>query len=88
LKSNHGMHRIGHKADIPVMPNARRTQSIFAENDQGGSLYAREYKMSQSPTDPKKIKALISAMSVNCAKNYETHRFIDDSYGKRYLLRT
>jgi len=63
-------------------------KSIFTENDQGGSLYAREYKMSQSPTDPKKIKAQIIRYERELRKEYETHRFIDDSYGKRYLLRT
>jgi hypothetical protein len=44
--------------------------------------------MSQFPTDPKKIKAQIIRYERELRKEYETHRFIDDSYGKRYLLRT
>ena len=42
--------------------------------------------MSQFPTDPKKIKAQITRYERELRKEYETHRFIDDGYGKRYLL--
>ncbi len=42
--------------------------------------------MSQFPTDPKKIKAQITRHERELRKEYETHRFIDDSSGKRYLL--
>ena len=42
--------------------------------------------MSQFPTDPKKIKARITRYERELCKEYETHRFIDDSSGKRYLL--
>jgi len=42
--------------------------------------------MSQFPTDPKKIRARITRYERELRKEYETHRFIDDSSGKRYLL--
>ena len=42
--------------------------------------------MSLFQTDPKKIKAQISRYERELRKEYETHRFIDDSSGKRYLL--
>lgn len=42
--------------------------------------------MSLLPTDPRKIKAQITRYERELRKEYETHRFIDDSSGKRYLL--
>ncbi len=38
------------------------------------------------PTDPKKIKARITRYERELRKEYQTHRFIDDGAGKRYLL--
>ena len=38
------------------------------------------------PTDPKKIKAQITRYERELRKEYETHRFISDGSGKRYLL--
>ena len=42
--------------------------------------------MSLFPTDPQKIKTQITRYERELRKEYETHRFIDDSSGKRYLL--
>lgn len=42
--------------------------------------------MSLFPKDPKKIKAQITRYERELRKEYETYQFIDDSYGKRYLL--
>ena len=38
------------------------------------------------PTDPKKIKARITRYERELRREYETHRFISDGAGKRYLL--
>ncbi|MGC1376681.1 MAG: hypothetical protein WA821_10670 [Anaerolineales bacterium] len=42
--------------------------------------------MSLFPTDPKKIRAQITRYEREMHREYESHRFIDDGYGKRYLL--
>jgi len=42
--------------------------------------------MSLFPTDPKKIRAQITRYERELRREYEAHRFIDDGYGKRYLL--
>ena len=38
------------------------------------------------PTDPQKIKARITRYERELRQEYQTHRFIDDGAGKRYLL--
>ena len=42
--------------------------------------------MSQFPQDPKKIRARITRYRRALRKEQETHGFIHDGYGKRYLL--
>ena len=42
--------------------------------------------MSPFPTEPKNIKAKINRYERELRKEYEAHKYIDDSSGKRYLL--
>lgn len=42
--------------------------------------------MPQFPKEPKKIRALITRYERELRKESEKFGFIDDSYGKRYLL--
>ena len=42
--------------------------------------------MSQFPKDPKKIRARITRYRRELRKEQETHEYIHDGYGKRYLL--
>lgn len=45
-----------------------------------------DYTMSLFPDTPKKIKARIRSYERKLQKEKEEHNFVNDGYGKRYLL--